>query len=552
MYCEFYGFREKPFTITPNPRFIFLSKNHREAFAHLLYGIDNHAGFIKLTGEVGTGKTTVLRTLFEQLDERGHRTALIFNPCLTAQELMRNINREFGIPCDDLNISELLEELNRFLLRENSAGRTVVLVIDEAQNLDPQVLEQIRLISNLETKTDKLIQIILAGQPELGELLGRTELRQLSQRITVSYHLTPMDVEDSKAYIEHRVEVAGDWRAALFTPQAFRQVYRFSGGVPRLINIICDRALLFGYLAESREISGRMVKDAIAEIRRENRSVAAPHLRKAFSSGVVIVALLAIFTLWMASTGRISFSGTGQTVTPPVTSRFPQLLGQELGKTTEIESAFAACNSLLKRWNVSPLTGDPALKSIRDLEGQTTARGLKLARFNGSLGLLVRLDYPAILEFNLPGIRGKRYLALDGVDQGKFLIAPPIAGRNTLSSAELESIWSGAAWLPWQNFRDIPVMTAAGKHGDNATRLQQLLRDARAYKGEPTGIVDAATIAAIREFQAAHGLPPDGKVGTQTLMLLYRSGGNFPGPRLASRIVSSPSGPLDKKGGTQQ
>ena len=162
MYCTYYGFREKPFTITPNPRFIFLSKNHREAFAHLLYGIDNHAGFIELTGEVGTGKTTVLRTLFEQLDERGIRTALIFNPCLSAQELMRSINREFGIPSEGLNSSELLDELNRFLLAESSAGRTVVLVIDEAQNLEPQVLEQIRLISNLETETDKLIQIVLA------------------------------------------------------------------------------------------------------------------------------------------------------------------------------------------------------------------------------------------------------------------------------------------------------------------------------------------------------------------------------------------------------
>jgi general secretion pathway protein A len=269
MYCEFYGFREKPFNITPNPRFIFLSKNHREAFAHLLYGIDNHAGFIKLTGEVGTGKTTVLRTLFEQLDERGHRTALIFNPFLTAQELVRSINQEFGIPWEGLNNSELLHALNRFLLNENAAGRTVVLVIDEAQNLEPQVLEQIRLISNLETKTDKLIQIVLAGQPELGQLLARSELRQLSQRITVSYHLTPLDYDDTKSYIEHRLEVAGDWRAATFTPQAFKQVFGFSGGVPRLINILCDRALLFGYLEESKEISGRMVKGAIAEIRRK-------------------------------------------------------------------------------------------------------------------------------------------------------------------------------------------------------------------------------------------------------------------------------------------
>ena len=269
MYCEFFGFREKPFNITPNPRFIFLSKNHREAFAHLLYGIDNHGGFIELTGEVGTGKTTVLRTLLEQLDERGHRTALIFNPCLSALELMKSINREFGIAWEGLTNAELLDALNRFLLTENTAGRTVVLVIDEAQNLDPQVLEQVRLISNLETKTDKLIQIVLAGQPELGQLLNRAELRQIAQRITVSYHLTPLDFEDTKAYIEHRLEVAGDWRAAVFSPQALKRVFRHSGGVPRLINIVCDRTLLFGYIEESREITATMVKAAIAEIARE-------------------------------------------------------------------------------------------------------------------------------------------------------------------------------------------------------------------------------------------------------------------------------------------
>jgi general secretion pathway protein A len=350
MYCEFYGFREKPFNITPNPRFIFLSKNHREAFAHLLYGIDNHAGFIELTGEVGTGKTTVLRTLFEQLDERGIRTALIFNPCLSAQELMRSINREFAIPWEGLNSSELLDALNRFLLAENGAGRTVVLVIDEAQNLEPQVLEQVRLISNLETKTDKLIQIVLAGQPELQKLLGRTELRQLAQRITVSYHLTPLDFEDTKAYIEHRLEVAGDWRAAVFTPQALRRVFRRSGGTPRLINIVCDRALLFGYVAESREISGRMVKAAVAEIRREERPVG---LLRRRTGWLIVPALLA---------GAVAFAALHRgTLSPPrpengavwmAAAEFPRLLGKEIGGNDESESALAAFNALAKLWNV--------------------------------------------------------------------------------------------------------------------------------------------------------------------------------------------------------
>ena len=173
MYLDFYGFSETPFSLSPNPRFIFYSKPHKEAFALLLYGIDRHYGFIQLTGEVGTGKTTILRTLLSQLDEEKYRTALIFNPLMTAVDMMAAINREFGIPCESGNSAELLGELNRFLLQENSAGRTVVLIIDEAQNLSPELLEQVRLISNLETDTEKLIQIVLAGQPELGQLLEK-------------------------------------------------------------------------------------------------------------------------------------------------------------------------------------------------------------------------------------------------------------------------------------------------------------------------------------------------------------------------------------------
>lgn len=536
MYCEFYGFREKPFNITPNPRFIFLSKNHREAFAHLLYGIDNHGGFIELTGEVGTGKTTVLRTLFEQLDERGHRTALIFNPCLSALELMKSINREFAIPWEGLSSAELLDALNRFLLAENSAGRTVILVIDEAQNLEPRVLEQVRLISNLETKTDKLIQIVLAGQPELKKLLGRPELRQLAQRITVSYHLLPMDFEDTRAYIEHRLEVAGDWRAAVFTPQALKRVFRHSGGVPRLINIVCDRALLFGYIEESREISGRMVQAAITEIRREERGAARLSLRRAVFWCLAAIAAVVAFALHRSGAGELPlFRPAGRTLTGPSAAQLPLLLSRELGGTPATESALNAFNALVKGWNVPPVAGRPALRSPRGLVAQAAERGLQLARCNGSLGLLVRLDYPAILEFTLPGVAGKRYLALTGVAQGRFHIAPPLAGRDSLSSAELESFWSGTAWLPWKNFRNIPSRLAPGTKGAEAARLQQLLREARVYQGNVTGIFDRETVAAVRKFQEAQGLEPDGMAGAQTLLLLYRAGGKFPIPGLSKQ-----------------
>lgn len=266
MYCTYFGFREKPFNITPNPRFLYLSKQHKEAFAHLLYGIKNHAGFIELTGEVGTGKTTVLRTLLGQLDESSYIYALILNPCLSALELLRNINREFGIPHDGLENGALLEELNRFLLAENRIGKTVVLVIDEAQNLAPQVLEQIRLVSNLETESDKLIQIVLAGQPELNDMLAKPELRQLAQRITVRYHLLPMDFDDSSAYIRHRIQVAGGGSWINFTGAALKKIYRFSKGSPRLLNIACDRALLTAYSENSGDISAKVAITAITEL----------------------------------------------------------------------------------------------------------------------------------------------------------------------------------------------------------------------------------------------------------------------------------------------
>jgi len=265
MYEAFFGLRVRPFNLTPNPDFLYLSQTHREVYAHLLYGMQNRAGFIEVTGEVGTGKTTILRTVLNDLDPDIFLPALIFNPKLTAVELLRAVNREFGVSAEGESSARLIEDLNHFLLKENRAGRVPVLVIDEAQNLSGDVLEQIRLLSNLETETEKLIQIVLAGQPELGQVLSRPELRQLDQRIAVRFHLTPLSARETRDYIRHRLKIAGRPDGELFAPSALKRIHRLSGGVPRLINILCDRTLLVGYA----EGVGRMTRREVMQASRE-------------------------------------------------------------------------------------------------------------------------------------------------------------------------------------------------------------------------------------------------------------------------------------------
>ena len=254
MYEEFYELKEKPFNLTPDPRFFFLSENHREAFEHLLYGIREREGFILITGEVGTGKTTLCRTLLNHIESQATDTALIFNPLLSEQELLQCILSDFGVRSKATTKKELLDELNRFLLHQQTVNRHSVLIIDEAQSLSLPVLEEIRILSNLETEKEKLLQIILMGQIELAQKLLLPRLRQLNQRISIRYCLRPLRKDEVPRYIQHRLTVAGSSGGVHFTPPAIGQVYQFSQGIPRLINLACDRALLAGYSEQSREI----------------------------------------------------------------------------------------------------------------------------------------------------------------------------------------------------------------------------------------------------------------------------------------------------------
>jgi general secretion pathway protein A len=265
VYLEFYGLRQAPFDITPNPRFLFHSNKHREAFNHLLYGIRERKGFVQLTGEVGAGKTTLCRALLEQLDGN-FSTALILNPVLSGDELMKAIATEYGLDVKGKDRLETIATISDFLLRQTLAGRETVLIVDEAQNLTEDLLEEVRLISNIETDDRKLLQIVLMGQPELRDRLNSHRLRQLRQRITVRYHLNPLTRAEVGQYIHHRLALAGSRGMPTFTPPAVWRVFRYSGGIPRLVNAVCDKALLAGFVERSSRINYRMVGRAIREL----------------------------------------------------------------------------------------------------------------------------------------------------------------------------------------------------------------------------------------------------------------------------------------------
>jgi general secretion pathway protein A len=549
-----------------------------------LYGINNRFGFIELIGEVGTGKTTVLRTLLSQLDEEKYRTALIFNPALTALDLMRAINHEFGIPCKTENISELLGELNDFLLKENACGRTVVLIIDEAQNLPPALLEQVRLISNLETNTDKLIQIVLAGQPELGQILEKPELRQINQRIAFRYNLQPMDKEDTRGYIKHRVATAGGADKVTFAPLAIGWLYRYSRGTPRLINILCDRSLLIAYTEDKRKITARTVALAFRDVMLKSSLFFSPMIRKVVSFAL-LVSLLAIGGYFFRTfenvpravkpvAGKISEPAVVRPAVvpkvakpvstpklmetaanlpnmqivdkkivgdlplaaagPPVTQDFKLTLRNELSLRSETKNAIQAFNALASFWHLPPLEQlkerYPLLKQIK---GQAEKRHLELAPFKGKIDDLLNLDSPALLALSLKGTKGSYFVALTGFHDGKLLIQPSILGRNAFMKAEITPIWSGLAYIPWRNGERIPFNIGQGASGPDVIRLQVLLQSAGFNSLGVNGFYDESTVKAVRDFQASRNIGATGKVNPITLIQIYKAVNGASAPSLS-------------------
>lgn len=546
MYESFFALKEKPFALTPNPRFLFLSKTHNEVYAHLIYGIESRAGFVEVTGEVGTGKTTILRTLLSHLDEDKYRVSFILNPKLTAFELLRNINHEFGVADDGLSSADLIQALNEFLLAENQSGRTPILVIDEAQNLSGEVLEQIRLLSNLETEEDKLIQVILVGQPELRHHLSDHSLRQLNQRIAVRYQLRPLNSEETTSYILHRLNIAGRPDGNVFTQTALKKVFKCSGGVPRRINLICDRALLTAYSEERGTVSPRDVKQAVAEL--AGMGEGSQSASRAPWNAIAAVAVMLLFVLtgfyWFGPFGKSSVDATvAQTESQPATvSNQPSVSSQPIvvsdqpppPSTTaaplQPDNLIASCNAVFSQWG-SPLLNANVSTVGFDFDHEFTTRGFELVRLAGRFDEMRIFNVPFLLP--LSEEQGGGYLAVLGqTAPDRWSVAPTYQGRETLTSAELNSLGMRMAFVPWVDFASIGYVAVPGVRGDNVRRLQFLLGLTGCAAISTNGYYDASSIGCVKDFQREHGLVVDGLVGPRTLMLLYQVAGAYDIPRL--------------------
>lgn len=510
MYLSYFGLVEEPFSIAPDPRYLYMSQRHQEALAHLLYGVNAGGGFVLLTGEVGAGKTTVCRCLLEQIPAACD-VAYIFNPKLTVAELLSTICAEFGITCPPGNTSVkvYIDCINAYLLDAHARGRHTVLIIDEAQNLSADVLEQLRLLTNLETNQRKLLQIILLGQPELAAMLARPELRQLAQRIIARYHLGPLDRQEVAVYVQHRLGISGTQRQ-LFPLSLMGQLYRLSGGIPRIINVLCDRALLGTYAQSKERVDGATLKQAAREV--FHNPMAQHRMMRPLLAGLLLAsAVLAAVMYQSAEQTPVQPEAEVKTVAARPAATLPDVLewsaSYPLSRSEEM--AYAA---LFKAWGAEYKNGDEC--------SQAEALGLRCLSARGGLDELRRLNLPAVLL--MQDKQGQKFNAtLTKLDERSATFAAGDETRAVGLDAFAEQ-WSGHYTLLW---RMPPVTKKKLRPGDRGPDVEWLGKQLAQLDGKATEttkdqVFDAAMMLQVKQFQLAHGLIPDGSVGPQTMMHL--------------------------------
>ena len=538
MYIDFFHLRQEPFSIAPDPRYLFMSERHREALAHLLFGIGSGGGFVLLTGEIGAGKTTICRCLLEKVPASS-RVAYIFNPKLSVEDLLLSICDEFGVQLEDrspqhASIKHYVDALNRFLLDEHAQGRNSVLIIDEAQNLSSDVLEQLRLLTNLETSARKLLQIILIGQPELRDIVARPELEQLAQRMIARYHLEALSESETADYIAHRLSVAGFNGPAPFRKTALKAIHRITRGIPRRINLLCDRALLGAYASNTREIDARIVRKAATEIFGESKNgpTRSRQHRWTTRAGLAIpgnlfgigAGTLAASTVWKSAPNAIVKAAIDQGAS--ATTALVDL-NDALESLPTDESV--AWRQLISLWGLS--VADQAPCKVAQ------ASGLQCYDSSGGFSELQALDRPALLRLydknNIVHLALLTELSANAatlrITNANYTISPLLLARHFRGN--FSTIWNAPTGFD----NNISI-------GDRGPAVDWLVARLAVLNGsgssKPGLPYDQALAQKVKDFQNAQGLKADGVAGPKTLMFINRAT-NVDEPRLLKSALSA-------------
>jgi len=559
MYTSFFGLGEKPFAITPDPRYLYMSERHAEALAHLMYGINEAGGFIQLTGEVGTGKTTVVRTLLEQMPAHAD-VALILNPGLSPVEFLLTICEELGLFVRDEDtgsVKDLVDVLNRRLLDIHSKNRRAVVIVDEAQNLSTETLEQVRLLTNLETPTHKLLQIILIGQPELREVLARSELRQLAQRITGRYHLNPLSRDETTAYVKHRLKVAGA-TSEIFTPSALREIHRLTQGIPRIINVICDRALLGGYTSDQHRIGPRLIRRAASEV--YGRPFGPTWLNWAIAGTVAAVIVAGIIGFWQlrerpAAIARTAPAATAPAPSAPAPAALPAA-ASVADTAAPVKTAPAAAKVLdtaaLEQFlsaHSAQTTTEQAFTKLLGLWGGTLSaaqgrpcdqarkQGLECIYEKGSWPQLRTFNRPAILTLADKGAEHQVVVASLTDDTARLDFG---GQQQEVAIAALSRYWVGDYLLLWRpKVAGLKSLTP-GMRSDEVRWLRRGLNTVQGRAGDDpvSDYYDADLAQMVENFQRAHRLDVDGIAGLQTQIALDALTNAAGAPQLVPHVAA--------------
>jgi general secretion pathway protein A len=547
LYKEYFHLTDLPFSIAPDPRFLYMSARHREALAHLLYGVQGEGGILLLTGEVGTGKTTLCRCLLEQIQENCD-VAFILNPKMSVKELLASICDEFHIvlPTIEASIKVLVDAINAHLLAANAQGRRAVLIIDEAQNLSTDVLEQLRLLTNLETNTRKLLQIILIGQPELKAMLRKPELRQVAQRIVARYHLSQLTRLEVAAYVVHRLRVSGT-HTPVIPYSLIRTLHRLTGGVPRLINLVCDRALLGTFVQRTLQVTPKTLKQAALEVidmpparARWSRLLTWPTLVLAVAcAGGVFAASMLPLPLWsipwpkaelaalpsapepvaaLVQTPPEAAGAAAEAVAPPQVALTAAPAIEELRwPETDLQRSRSEELAFQDLFNLYGVAYDPGGKGSACKLAETVNMHCLYAR--GGLSDLLRANQPAVLLLDGSGKERQFHAVLTALDEASATLIVAGSSRR-IAMAQLAQLWTGKYVLLWFAPPAFGNALTAGSRSPAVPWLRERLARVQGGNADGPAVYDHELIERVRAFQLAEGMAPDGAAGALTLIRL--------------------------------